>query len=123
MQTHSLRWVYLALIYFLVAVCLGVFMGASGDHRLMPVHAHLNLLGWVSLTLTAVIYHYFPQAGQSLAARLHFWLYNLALPLLMVALTGLMLGHPGIEPLVGIGSLGMLLAVVLFVGNVFRHRS
>lgn len=123
MQTHSLRWVYLALIYFLVAVCLGVFMGASGDHRLMPVHAHLNLLGWVSLTLTAVIYHYFPQAGQSLAARLHFWLYNLALPLLMVALTGLMLGHPGIEPLVGIGSLGMLLAVVLFVGNVFRHCS
>jgi len=47
-MNHNLRaraWFRLAAAYFAVGVMLGVAMGASGDHSLFPVHAHINLLG------------------------------------------------------------------------------
>ncbi|HET8730640.1 MAG TPA: hypothetical protein VFM34_05955, partial [Moraxellaceae bacterium] len=65
MQVHSRRWIFAAVLYFCLGVSLGLFMGASHDHTLFPVHAHINLLGWVSLTLIGVIYHFFPVAGAS----------------------------------------------------------
>jgi len=34
----------------------GIFMAASRDHSSMPAHAHLNLLGWVSLFLFGIYY-------------------------------------------------------------------
>jgi hypothetical protein len=115
------RWVQVALVYFLVAVMLGVGMAASHDHRLRALHVHLNLLGWVSAAVTGGVYLLFPSAAETLAARIHFWLYNLALPVMMVSLGGLLLGHSGFEPLVAASSVAVLLAVAIFVATVLRH--
>lgn len=48
---RACAWLRLAAVYFAVGVILGVLMGASGDHSLFPLHAHINLLGWVSMAL------------------------------------------------------------------------
>lgn len=32
-------------------VGLGIYMGASGDHVLIPFHAHFNRLDWMLLAL------------------------------------------------------------------------
>ena len=66
------RWVLVALVYFVAAVSLGVFMAAAHDFRLKGVHVHLNLLGWVSMALTAFVYRLFPAAGAAFGARVHF---------------------------------------------------
>lgn len=123
MQLAARRWIYAAIIYFCLAVFLGVFMGASGDHTLLPVHAHLNLLGWVSLALIGVIYHFFPQAAANRVASVQFWLHNASLPLMMVSLGLLLKGAHAIEPVVGLASLAMLLAVLLFTGNILWNRA
>src|SRR5258706_14266502 len=34
----------------------GIIMAASGDHSMMPAHAHLNLMGWVTLSLMGTFY-------------------------------------------------------------------
>ena len=34
-------------------------------------HAHLNLLGWVSLSIFGVAYHIVPAAGESILAKIH----------------------------------------------------
>jgi hypothetical protein len=52
---RSRAWLRLAVAYFAVGVMLGVAMGASGDHSLFPLHAHINLLGWVSMALFGLI--------------------------------------------------------------------
>jgi hypothetical protein len=39
------RWLLAAIGYFLFSVCLGVYMGASGDHAMYTVHSHASLLG------------------------------------------------------------------------------
>ncbi|GAB3257740.1 hypothetical protein [Chitinimonas naiadis] len=123
MQAHAKPWAYIALLYFVSAVSLGVYMGASHDHTLRSVHAHLNLLGWVSLTLTGVIYHFFPKAGQSRLATAHFWLYNAGMPTMLLALLLLMQGNTAAEPGIVVGSLMTLSAVGLFVVNVYKHRA
>ena len=45
-----------AVLYALVGMSLGMMMGASNDHTLAPVHAHINLLGWASLAIMGAFY-------------------------------------------------------------------
>lgn len=117
----SRRWIRLALVYFTLAVCLGAYMGASHDFRLRPVHVHVNMLGWVSAALTGCVYFLFPQAATTRLARVHFWLYNLAMPVQMVSLAILYLGNAAAEPVLGMSSIAVVLAVALFAFNVWRY--
>ena len=123
MENFAARWIYVALIYFVVAVGLGVFMGASHDHSLLSVHAHLNLLGWVSQALTGFIYHHFAVAGRSKLATAHFWLYNLALGPMMLSLGMMIKGNEAMEPAGGILSALMGLSILLFAFNLFMSTA
>jgi cbb3-type cytochrome oxidase subunit 1 len=114
----SLRWIRLALVYFAVAVLLGYAMSASHDHRLKGVHVHLNMLGWMSMSLFAWLYSVFPRAAATKAAAVHFWLYNLSLPVMMVSLGALFLGHAQAEPVVAVGATLTVVAVLTFVVNM-----
>src|SRR3984893_11595234 len=46
-----------AVLMFIAGMIWGIVMGISQDHSTMPAHAHLNLLGWVSLFLFGFYYH------------------------------------------------------------------
>jgi uncharacterized membrane protein YgdD (TMEM256/DUF423 family) len=57
----------LASLSALVGISLGILMGLTEDHTLTPVHAHINLICWVSLFLFGVFYHMHPKAVNWLA--------------------------------------------------------
>jgi hypothetical protein len=114
-------WYRLALLYFVAGTGLGVFMGMSQDHTMFPVHAHLNLLGWASLALTGFIYDRFPAATATRLYPVHLWLYNLALPIAMIALVFLFKGNEALGPVAGIASLVLFASIVIFVFNVWRN--
>lgn len=76
----GLRFIKIAVVYLLVGTSLGVYMGMKEVFTLAPVHAHLNLLGWVSLALIGIVYHLYPAAAETRLARIHFWIHNLVLP-------------------------------------------
>lgn len=120
-QDAGLTWLRLAAVYFSLAVILGIGMGISGDHSLFPVHAHLNLLGWVSMALIGLIYRHFHEAGRNRLAKMQFWLYNLGLPVMMVSLALKLTGFPQIEPMLGASSLVVASGVVLFTVNLLLH--
>ena len=109
-------WLKLAGLYFFIGVALGVGMGLSGDHRLFALHAHINLLGWVSMALFGLITRVL---GPSRLLRAHFWVYNLSLPVMSGGLLMVLSGHPAFEPMLGMGSLGVSGGVVLFVIALF----
>jgi len=113
-----LRW---ALLYFVLGVSLGIHMSASHDFAIMPVHAHVNLLGWVSLTLAALIYKSYPAAAASPLAKVHFWLQIVPLPILLGALYAYLRGHAEIEPLLAVGSIAVGAGAVALAINVFRN--
>jgi hypothetical protein len=114
------RWILLAVLYFVAAVCLGVGMAASHDFRLRGLHVHLNMLGWVSSALTGVVYRLYPRVAALGLARWHFRLYHATLPVMMASLGALLLGHAGAEPVVAASSVLMALSIVLFALAVWR---
>ena len=118
-DARARTWVRLAVVYFFAAVGLGIVMGVSGNHRMMPVHAHLNLLGWVSMALFGAIARAVPATARGRLADVHFVLYSIAVPLMLGALAAESGGlHAG--PLIGIGSLGVGLAVLVYASQVLR---
>jgi hypothetical protein len=114
-------WLKLAVLYLILGIALGIAMGASQNFTLRPVHAHINLLGWTTMALAGLIYSVFPRAGASRLARLHFWLLNLALPVMMGALSMLLLGHVAVAPILAIAEIIGALAIVAFAANLFLN--
>ncbi|HVO87642.1 MAG TPA: cytochrome-c oxidase [Casimicrobiaceae bacterium] len=115
----GMRFIKIAVLYFAVGVSIGLAMGMTGQFTFMPVHAHINLLGWASLALCGLIYTLYPEAAQTRLAKTHFWLHNVGLPPLMVALAFLLSGHPGAEPVVGVLSMVVGVGILMFVVNVW----
>ena len=112
-------WLKLAVLYLVLGISVGIGMGASQNFTLRPVHAHINLLGWTTMALAGLIYSVFPQAGASRLARVHFWLLNLALPVMMVALSLLLFGMTAIAPVLAISEIIGAVAIVVFAANLF----
>ncbi|KAA9021791.1 cbb3-type cytochrome c oxidase subunit I [Niallia endozanthoxylica] len=118
----GVRFLKIAAVYFLIAVVLGLVMGIIHNFSFTSVHAHLNLLGWVSMALFGLIYCIFPKAGETKLAKTHFWLHNIGLPLMQgVLFVQLVTGNQALVVGTIIGSLLLVLGVVLFVINVLAH--
>lgn len=118
---RSRTWFRLAALYFALGVVMGVAMGASGDHSLFAVHAHVNLLGWVSMALFGIIGTMHPSITEGRVASAQFWTYNIGVPLMLGALTLRMKGFPSMEPLVAGASLLIGISVLLFVWLAFSR--
>jgi hypothetical protein len=118
------RFLKIAVVYFAIGVCLGLYMGVSENFTQRDTHAHINLLGWVSSALFAVIYRHWPNLAEGAAAQAHFWLYNLGLVAMVIGLfckfQGVALPVPALE----VGATVVVLAVLIFAGNVLvRFRA
>lgn len=86
MPRVSLWFFAVAPVYVLIGMSLGIFMGASGDHSLYPAHAHMNLLGWVTLALFGTFYALARDASQKLAWTT-FFLMNAGLVIMIPSLS------------------------------------
>lgn len=86
-----------------------------------PVHAHLNLLGCVSITLLGLIYCQFPQLANNGLAKAYLWIYNLALLIQMATLYIYLGGNADIEPVLGMASMAVGFSVLLFVVNGLKN--
>lgn len=97
----------------------GIQMAASEDHTHVGSHAHLNLVGWVTMALFGVYYHLTPSAAEAGLAKVHFALAVLGVVLMVpgiaIAVTG---GSPGLAIA---GSLATLASMLVFGLTVLRH--
>lgn len=115
----------IATLYLAAGVTLGIAMAASHNHVEAPLHAHLNLLGFVTLTLAALWYRAQPEASDTTLAKMHFVLHNLGLPVMSGGLFFLLRGEPAAEPVVALGSTVVAAGIACFVVNLWRctgHR-
>lgn len=123
MKNISSWFFRLAVLYLLAGVTLGIVMAASHDHSMMPVHAHLNLLGWVSLALFGTFYRLWPAAAETKLARIHFWSYVPAHFVQMTTLAIMFRGMASIEPVVAAASVVVGLSIACFAVIVWRHAA
>lgn len=92
----------------------GIVMAISNDHSAMPAHAHLNLLGWVSLFLFGVFYHLHPAVDRRLAALAQVGIWAVATIVLSIGVALIHTGHAVGEPIAAISSLVVLADMLLF---------
>lgn len=119
----SQRWFLTAITYFVIGSGFGVYMGASGNHALSTVHSHISVLGWASMGLMGLLYRSFPAAAQTRLAAWHFWLYQLAVPVMLLAVAALYSGAKGADPVAGVASVVVLVSVLLFWWAILSARN
>src|SRR5688500_4456719 len=49
-------WARTALVWFLITLGFGMYMGMTHQFHLGPSHAHMGVLGWLSSAVFATIY-------------------------------------------------------------------
>lgn len=114
----SIRLTKLAVIYLVIGMSLGIWMGINEDFTLRAVHAHVNLLGWATIGVAALVFHAFPGLSRTSLAAIWFWTHNLALPVAMVSLAFMLSGHLAAKPVVAISHTVLWIGAIVFAANV-----
>ena len=117
-----------AAFFALGAVCVlmgmlwGMQMGGSEDFTLMPAHAHLNLLGWVTMALYGTFYALTHASLKPKLAWANFILAALGVVAMIPSLALYLPAHdakyiPGII----IGEIASVLSLLVFGISVYRE--
>ena len=124
MSNLTVWFIKSALVYFLLATLIGIYMTIAGPlYPFRPIHVHLNLLGWLSMMIYGVAYHILPRfSGMPLwsekLATAHLWTAN-------IGLLGMSLGWIVMQAGGGVSALHLFaliegLSIVFFMTNMFK---
>ncbi|MFJ7727981.1 cytochrome-c oxidase [Neobacillus sp. NPDC097160] len=117
----AVKFIKISVVYFVIGVCIGMYMSMTEKFAFTPVHVHINLLGWMSMALAGLIYVGFPAAAETTLAKVHFWLHNISLPIMMIGLAFLVSGVENAGPAVAAGGTLMVLGIILFAINILKN--
>jgi hypothetical protein len=123
MPRVSVAFFAFGVVLVLIGMGWGMQMGAANDFTMAPAHAHLNLLGWVTMALYGTFY---ALTRQTMSARLA-WT-NLIVSalgvLVLIPSLALYLGHgndPKYIPVMVVGEVLTVLGMLIFAVSVGRE--
>ena len=87
-----------AILFVLAGMVWGIVMAISQNHAAMPAHAHLNLLGYVSLFLFGFYYRLHPAIDASRTALAQVLIWVAATVVLTIGVALVHTGHPVGDP-------------------------
>jgi FtsH-binding integral membrane protein len=111
-----------AVLFALGGFAMGIAMAASHNHAVMPSHAHLTLLGWVSLFLFGFYYRLHPEIDCKVIARVQVLVWSAGTLLLAGGVALIYSGHSNGEIIAAMGSVQLLVALLGFAVLVFRRK-
>src|ERR1700677_276856 len=115
---------FLAAVLAAIAGMLwGLDMAISENPAAMPAHAHLNLLGWVSLFLFGIFYRLHPSLDATKLALAQVWVWIVGTIVMAVGIGLISTGTTSAEPIAAVGSLIVLADMLLFAWLVFRSET
>ncbi|MCR9213110.1 MAG: cbb3-type cytochrome c oxidase subunit I [Proteobacteria bacterium] len=115
------KFIKSSVVYVILGMIIGIYMAASQDHSQSPTHAHMNLLGWVTMALMGLVYKNWPEVAAAKLANLTFWLAHVTVIGLSVGIGGLYAGYPEFEPVAIIASFVAVGNMLLFAFLFFRN--
>jgi predicted cobalt transporter CbtA len=111
-----------AIVMVIAGMIWGIAMGITQDHSTLPAHAHLNLLGWVSLFLFGIYYHLHPAIDRSRLASLQVWVWVASTIILTIGVALVHSGRAIGDPIAAVSSLLVLSDMLLFGWLVIRRE-
>jgi len=79
-------YVAIALLWAVVGMLLGLYMGIAEDRTLLTVHVAMMLYGFVTLALYGVLYRLWPAMKKSPLALAQFWISAIGVAVLIIGL-------------------------------------
>ena len=73
------------------------------------------------MALFGLWYRSAPAAAETRLAKVHFWLYNIGLPIQMITLTMYVNGNSSVEPVLALVSIVVGIGFACFAINLWRH--
>lgn len=108
-----------AAIFALLGMIWGIQMSATHDHSLSPAHGHLNLIGFVAMSVFGTYYALTPSAGNARLAVIH---YGITTAAVLVLVPGIVLALTERGAILAqIGSILAVLSMALFAYIVVRN--
>ncbi len=129
MPRVSAAFFAVGILCVLAGMFLGMHMGATNNFTLAPAHAHLNLVGWVTMALYGTFY---ALEGPGIATRMawtNFIVSTIGVLVMIPALAMFLLGGndakwvPMMSAGEGIVALGALIFAMSVFRELFRRRS
>ena len=71
-------FVGMALVWLMLGMFLGLYIGITESNQFVPVHITMLLPGFVVLAVYGVLYRLWPEMKNSGLAKAHFWVSSLA---------------------------------------------
>jgi len=108
----------------LVGMTMGMWMGATQQFTLSPVHAHINLIGWASMGLMGTFYALAGDRAPHRLAWVNYGLVTVGLVIMAPSLGKMLLGDPSFEKVVIASSMIVFAgALTFFVAIVMTWRN
>jgi hypothetical protein len=120
-MTASILSFRAAVVMVIAGMIWGIAMGITQDHSTLPAHAHLNLLGWVSLFLFGIYYHLHPAVDRNRLASLQVWVWIVS-TIMTIGVAMVHSGHAIGDPIAAVSSLLVLADTLLFGWLVIRRE-
>ena len=111
-----------AVLMVVAGMIWGMVMAITADHSTFPAHAHLNLLGWVSLFLFGIYYHLHPAIDRDRLAFVQVLVWIAATVVLTIGVALVHSGHAVGDPIAAFGSIVVLADMLLFAWLVYRRE-
>lgn len=111
-----------ASIYILIGVNWGLYMSITHEFVTAPAHAHLNLLGWVSMSLMGGFYALLGKDTPPWLVKTNFILMNVGVIGMITGLGLYFTQTATIEqlvPLITVGELAIISGFISFAAAVF----
>jgi hypothetical protein len=121
MKNIDSTYVALGASWLLVGMTLGIVMGATNNFQFMPLHAHINLIGFACHAIFGMAYRHWPTMKKSSLASYQFWIFAAATPITLIGLVFTLSGGPELPTI--IGSLGLLVGAALFCALIWQARA
>ena len=109
------------VVCVLCGMGLGMHMGATQDFAMAPVHAHLNLLGWVTMALYGTFYALTSATMSKRLAWINFYVAALGVVLLIPSLAMFLSGNTKVLPVMIISEVLVVLGMLIFGFSVLRE--
>jgi cbb3-type cytochrome oxidase subunit 1 len=123
MPRVSAAFFFTGVVCVLIGMSYGMYMGAREDFTLAAAHAHLNLVGWVTMALYGTFYALTQDTMSKLLAWIHYAVSTLGVAVMIPALA-MFLSHannPEYVPIMVTGEVLTLAGMALFAVSVLRE--
>ena len=123
MENYAKWLIRIAAIYSLIGALLGSDLAGRKDFSMIPGHAHILVVGWLTLFAYGIFYYVFKEISMKKTAKLHAWTSILGGGLMPLSMLIYYKNETALTTVMFIVTASiLLLAIILFTVMVFFDK-